>query len=231
MKLGIFGGTFDPIHRGHLEIARQTLFTFELDQVLFVVADVPPHKHQEEITSAYHRFAMVALAIQDEPGMRLCTLELHHRELRYTVDTLREIRRRYGLEGTHLYYIAGGDSFQQIGSWRKYEELLSTYNLVFAARPGFSVQEGIAQLPEYLARRVRDWRHLKQTDLLRSEAQRDRETGSKIYLIEVGTYDISSTGIRQRIRAGKSIGDLVPSPVEKYIDQYLLYRNSEMENG
>lgn len=143
MKIGILGGSFDPIHKGHLTLARESLQQFQLDKILFVPASLPPHKKEDfELTPAPLRARMVELAILEEPRWELCDLELSRPGVSYTVDTLRELRRIYP-PPHHLFFIAGADSLQELRKWKDPDEILKLSEWIVAPRPNFKPPEGV----------------------------------------------------------------------------------------
>ncbi len=137
MRIGILGGSFDPIHEGHLTLAREAMKQFKLDRVLFVPTHLPPHKKEGELTPGPFRARMTELAIVDEGKWQLCDLELRRRGLSYTVDTLRELRKIYP-PPHQLFFIAGADSLQDIQTWKDPEEILRLSEWIVAPRPSFT---------------------------------------------------------------------------------------------
>ena len=138
MKAAIFGGTFNPIHLGHLHIARSVRKLFSLSEVLFVVAADPPHKSRKSLISFQHRYAMVSLATSEEPRFVPSLVELQPHASSYSVDTMRKITRKAGQYGRgDIYFIAGGDSLRDVKSWRESEKLLTTYNFIFVLQMRF----------------------------------------------------------------------------------------------
>ena len=196
-SLGILGGTFDPIHTGHLIIAEEARCRFGLDKVIFVPAGIPPHKPDEPISDREHRYKMTALAIEDNPAFEISRIEIERQGPSYSVDTLTEFKRIYG-EDTCLYFIMGMDSILEILTWHEPEKLIKLTKIVAAARPGYSIDDVKQKLPsEFLA-----W---------------------TVFLETPGIY-ISSTDLRKRAAAGMSIKYLVPRAVEEYIIENKLYK-------
>jgi nicotinate-nucleotide adenylyltransferase len=194
LRLGVFGGTFDPIHLGHLILAEFVRDSLRLDQVLFVPAAVPPHKRDVSIASAKHRCEMIRRAIADHPSFSMDTLELERHGPSYTVETLRELSQR--LPSRELYLIMGSDSLADFPYWREPAEIARRAWLAVVGRPGTeSLRDG---LPSEFRERVR-W-------------------------VDSPLIDISSTQIRQRVSEDRSIRYLVPKPVDEYIQQQNLYR-------
>ncbi len=146
MKIGIFGGTFDPIHQGHLEIARQAQQQFALDKVFFVPAGRPPHKKSKDMAPAEHRYEMVRLAIQGQPGFEISALEMERPETSYTVETLRDLKKRF--PDTELYWIMGADSLAEIATWKEPGEIKRLAKFLVAHRSDekmkHTAQEGVA---------------------------------------------------------------------------------------
>jgi nicotinate-nucleotide adenylyltransferase len=212
-RVGVLGGTFDPIHYGHLDAAEAARATLELDEVLFIPAHDPPHKSQDPRASAFHRFAMVALAIQDCPGYRASDMELDREGASYTADTLRALHRR-GFEPSRLFFILGADAFADIAAWREFPAILDLAHFVVVARPGTTVDEALARTPA-LRTRAR----------MSPPAGRNKDVdgGMGIYLVEARTRDVASTAVRARLAEGAPIDELVPRPVARHIVAHYLY--------
>lgn len=196
MRIGIFGGTFDPIHYGHLAIAAAAMQELELDKVFFVPTGQPPHKQGREDDDAEQRAAMIALAIQGEPGFELSRMELERGGLSYSVDTVNSFRQLYG-EQAQLWFITGADMILTIRQWMRAEELRTLCRFAAAARPGFDLGQ-LAALPEY-------WRE-------------------RIHIIDSPRLDISGSEIRRRVAEGLSIRYLLPQEAENYLLRQGLYR-------
>lgn len=201
-SIGIMGGTFDPIHLGHLVTAEEARTQFGLDKVLFVPSGIPPHKRPEEVTDAKHRFLMTVLATLTNPHFEVSRTDIERTGKTYTVDTLRDLRRVYGPD-TRLYFISGADAILEILTWKDPEGILGMCDFIAATRPGFSLNE--------LDRRFGSL----------YEAYR-----SKLNQIQVPAMAISSTDIRKRVHAGRPVRYLVPETVEYYIFKNNLYRDS-----
>jgi nicotinate-nucleotide adenylyltransferase len=137
-RIALYGGTFDPIHLGHLEIARKVLELFEIEKVLFVPAQIAPHKVGRSVTEPIHRYAMLALATQHDPQLSISTFELDAPDRRYTVDTVAHFQKTFGDE-TELFFIMGADSWSEIQTWREWERLLTMVNHIVVTRPGYDV--------------------------------------------------------------------------------------------
>jgi nicotinate-nucleotide adenylyltransferase len=210
-RLGVLGGTFDPIHVGHLDAAEAARASLELDEVLFIPAHDPPHRPGDPRASGYHRFALVALAVQEWPGYRASDMELVREGPSYTADTLRALHA-CGWTTSHLFFILGADAFADIALWREFPAVLDLANFVVVTRPGTVLEEAIARTPE-LAPRVRVPEHRTST----------HEDGTGIYLVEARTHDVSSTTIRARLARREPIDDLVPVAVARHIITHHLY--------
>jgi nicotinate-nucleotide adenylyltransferase len=200
-----------------MEIARAVAGNFGLDRLLIIPAHRPPHKDPAAVSDAYHRYAMAVLASAEETRLMVSTIELEKPDKPYTFETVERLERLYAPHTKH-FLIIGADSFAEIDTWREPERLLSSTNLIVAARPG--VEISTAHLSASARARVRDLRGF------RGEAtgRRQQEDGFFIYLTGYVMSDISSTKIRRRVRQGRSIEGMVPSSVADYIDKYGLYR-------
>ncbi len=200
--IGIMGGTFDPIHYGHLVNAEGARVKFALDKVVFVPCGNPPHKKGYPVTPAEHRYQMTLLATVTNPHFTISRQEIDQPGLSYTVDTMRAFRRLYGDE-TELYFITGADAILEILTWKDVEELIALCNFIAATRPGYSLT-GLEAI-------VATLRETRKKDL-------------RVDSVEVPALMISSTDIRERVRLGQPIKYLLPETVENYIFKEGLYR-------
>jgi nicotinate-nucleotide adenylyltransferase len=215
-RLGVFGGTFDPIHNGHLAVAGALAERFAFDELLFVPAHVPPHKRGEPITHACHRFAMAALATADRADWGLSTLEVEAPERPYSVDTiarLGELRPR----AVPLYFIIGADQFEDLPTWHEPLRLVESCHIIVTARPGHRL--GAEHLPDPIRRRLVDLRGTGPAD----GAPAAEGGGTRIYLTEDAFVDLSSTAVREAAREGRPYGHMVPAAVAAYIEKHNLY--------
>ena len=194
-RLGIMGGTFDPIHYGHLVTAEAARTRFRLDQVVFVPSGRPPHK-ADGTTDAGDRLVMTQMAIVTNPGFSLSDIEARREGYSYSIDTVREFFDIYGPE-LELFFITGADAILSIPTWKDAGDLLHMCTFIAASRPGFDLAE-LNKLPLAWLERIR--------------------------LFEIPALAISSTDIRRRVKQGDSIKYLLPEPVEHYILRYGLYR-------
>jgi nicotinate-nucleotide adenylyltransferase len=215
MKWGLLGGTFDPIHTGHLRCAEEILEIFDLNRIIFVPASKPPHKIHGDITSFHYREQMITLAIEGNPVFSFSDVEKRRENTSYSVETVEYILKKY-MENLELYFILGQDAFHAIQTWKEWEKLLLLCNFVVMTRPGYENKglEGI--LPASFASRF------TYADDVKGFIG---PTGHVIFFREVTFLDISSSDIRQRVKQGKSIKFLVPETVRHYIAKNSLYKN------
>jgi nicotinate-nucleotide adenylyltransferase len=215
-RIAAYGGTFDPVHNGHLEVVRAIVRNFGLDQLLIIPAHRPPHKDARAIADAYHRFAMAVLASLDEPRVLVSTIELEAPNRPYTFETVERLRSAFGT-ATRLFFVMGADSFEEVNTWREPARLLSSTNVVVVTRPGHDVRT--SHLEDRFRSTIVDLRG-REFELQPGEDLNEHH----IYLTGYVNTGISSTEIRQRVRDGESIEDLVPKRVADYIGRYELYR-------
>ena len=212
----MYGGTFDPVHIGHLEIACRVSQLFEIDKVVFIPAQMAPHKIGRPVTPAVHRYAMLALATQKDPQLSISTFELDDPDRRYTVDTVAHFQRTLGDE-TELFFIMGADSWSEITTWREWERLLTMTNHIVVTRPGY---EPALTHVGAVGERIVDLRGGV------TKATTSRRTPG-IYFTDVVMKDVSATRIRRLAGEGRTdeLTDLLPTPVLEYIKKYGIYKN------
>ncbi len=198
-RIGIMGGTFDPIHHGHLVAAEEARYQFGLAKVVFIPAGHPPHKVSRKISAASHRLAMTQLAIQSNPFFSISAIEIERPGLSYTIDTVREMKKIYPL--ADLFFITGADAVLEILSWKHFDELLAQCCFIAAKRPGYRLGKLKTKLPGI-----------------------GEEQLKRIIIMEVPALAISSTDIRERVQTGRPIKYLLPEAVEKYIVEQGLYQ-------
>lgn len=199
-KIGIMGGTFDPIHYGHLLIAQSAADEYDLDQVIFIPNGQPPHKDMQTVTDGNIRCIMVQKAIADNPCFQLSKLEIVNTEVNYTYQTLQKIEKSH--PESELYFIMGEDSLKDFEGWREPALICQLATILVAVRDDIQGKE----LEQYM-------QHLKQL------------FQAHIFKLHSPNYSVSSRNIRARIQSGKSVRYLLPEPVKKYIESQNLYRD------
>ena len=212
MKIGIFGGTFNPVHNAHLRIAEESLDQFGLSEVIFVPAADPPHKQRRRQVSFSHRLAMVRLAIRDNPLFSLSEIEGERSGKSYSIETLRAFRQRY--PDYRLFFIMGSDSFAEIGTWYEYPAIFAIASLIVVGRPGSAGTPLVTALPVAIA------------DHFCYDAAANILThlsGTTVSYLDGVPLAISSSSIRELLRRGRSVRYLLPDPVEHYLKDHALY--------
>ncbi|CAN5644478.1 nicotinate-nucleotide adenylyltransferase [soil metagenome] len=211
-KIAFYGGSFDPLHNGHLMIARKLIDLFELDEFVFIPAFHAPHKKDKNPTSAFYRYTMLCLATNDEPKIKVSKMELDAPEKPYTVETLLKLKNE--LTDAQIFFVMGADSWQEITTWREWGKVLTLTNIIIVTRPDYEI--GFSHITEDIWERIVD---LRQKDKLRITNYELR-----IYITDAVQLDISATEIRQKIREkANDWRELVPNEVAKYIEKYKLY--------
>lgn len=220
-RIGILGGTFDPVHNGHLVLAAAALDGFALDRVVFIPAAQPPHKLGEPLAPFVHRAAMLELALADRSAMTVSRMEQQRTGPSYSIDTLRELRQN--LPACALFFIIGSDAFAEITTWKSYQDLFRYADFLVAERPDLApgrLAHLLGDLPDFLppaaepppvssSPDLRPWRHRQ---------------GGLIHPCPVNAVPVSASNIRRRVRRGEAISGLVPAPVAAYIREHQLYR-------
>ena len=197
-RIGILGGTFDPVHIGHVSLGTAAISEANLEKLIVVPAYIQPFKQGKRVTDDEHRLAMVKLAFEDVPKAEISTMEIDRMRISYTFDTLSELKEQYA--DKELFFITGADAFMQIDSWYKGVELLENFSFIVSSRPGYMEDE--------LNEKIKSYQALYGTQILKLAAQMP---------------DISSTDIREAYRKGESISSMVPEAVERYIIENGLY--------
>ena len=210
-RIALYGGTFDPVHTGHLEIARRVAELFEIEKLIFIPAQMAPHKIGRPVTEPIHRYAMLALATQNDPRLSISTFELDDPRRKYTVDTIGYFQRLFGNE-CELFFIMGADSWSEITTWREWERLLTMTNHIVVTRPGYEpTTTHVGALSERIV------------DLRSGKGALDQQG---IFFTDVVMNDVSATNIRRLASEGRieELEGLVPGPVLEYIRKYAIYR-------
>ena len=236
MNIGLFGGSFDPIHRGHLALAQAAADRFDLRQLLFVPANVSPHKQKQPVTAFVHRYAMVALATQDQKHFIPSLLEAPaEAELRsaskgrrpaatpsYTIDTMRRLKQTLK-KADRLYFLIGIDAFRDIAKWREAKALLAECAFVVASRPGFSLRDVAESLPD----------GLRPPAAVTKPFQKQAASGDLVlpgltlHLLEGIQQNVSATTIREAAAQGKPLGRWLDPKVAEYVRKMGLYRREK----
>ncbi|MFH1288486.1 MAG: nicotinate-nucleotide adenylyltransferase [bacterium] len=192
--IGIFGGTFNPIHNGHLLIAEDVRERLNLDKVLFIPAANPPHKKNNDLAEACHRLEMVKLAIRDNPCFSVSDIEIKRGGMSYSIETIKTLKEIYQ-KGTELFFIMGADSILEFMAWKEWESLLGLCNFVVAPRPGYEI----------------------------AEAGSKPVLTENVVFLKTRMFDTSSTEIRKKIKNKEPIECFVPDAAVKYIRKHKLY--------
>jgi len=194
IKIGLFGGSFDPIHNGHLHLANWTKNKLSLNRIVFIPAAIPPHKQNMKLTDPKHRYQMVQIAIENYPNFEISDVELKRVGISYTIDTIIYFQKKYSVNKDNLFLIIGADSLLDFPNWKDPEKILKNCHIVVLKRPNVNLD--------------------------RSKPQYKRPA----IILQSPLIDISATDIRHRIRLGDSIARLVPLAVEQYIYEHKLYK-------
>jgi nicotinate-nucleotide adenylyltransferase len=213
-RLGLLGGTFDPIHCGHLDAARAAQRALQLDLVHFVPAHIPPHRPRVPVASAFDRFAMTAIALVDDEGFVASDRELKRSGPSFSTDTIAALHEE-GWERSQLFFITGVDAFAEIATWHRYPALLDDSHFIVVTRPGYEIAQVRGRLPSLAPRLVEI-----EDDQAILEAPRGT---TAIFLVRAATTHVSSTEIRRRIAEHEPLDGLVPRRVSQYIRQHRLY--------
>lgn len=200
-RIGISGGTFDPVHHGHLIAAETIREEFQLDEIIFIPVGLTPHKNISRVTDAEHRYNMTRLAVETNPYFRVSRMEIDRQGYTYTVDTLSQLKQEYGWD-VQLFFIVGADVIRDLLTWRQYEKVFQMCEFIATLRPGFEEKDFIHEI-----------------DNLKNRY------GARIHIAKMPLIDISSTTIRSKVGNNKSIKYLVPEKVEQYIMEHGLYKD------
>lgn len=219
-RIGILGGTLDPIHLGHVEAARAARAALDLERVVVVPARVPPHRGGEPVASVFQRFAMAALCAADHEWMTLSDDELRAPGPSFTADTLDRLRAS-GLRPSQIFFITGADAFAEIETWHRYPGVLDLAHFAVVSRPGMPVAALAHRLPA-----------LKSRFASPDSSGRGAEAVGQpaVFLVDAATPDISSTEVRRRLAAGEAVTGLVSPAVERHIERHHLYTRGHSAN-
>jgi len=220
-RKALYGGTFDPVHNGHIEIARTFLELFTLDEFCFIPAHVAPHKRNASVTPSLHRYAMLALATQNDERLCINTIELNAPEKPYTIDTLTKLCAET-VDDAQFFFVMGADSWMEICTWRDWEQLLQLTNYIVVTRPRYELS--MAHVTSQIRERIVDLRELDEAQIKQKSIESDDR---KIYITDAVLMDVSATSIRRAARDESNhewLAD-VPRPVADYIRKYKLYKD------
>ena len=217
-RAAIFGGTFDPIHNGHLQAARRVQKLFAIDQLIFMPACVPPHKRNANIASAFHRFAMLALATEADAAFKISTVELDNPDRPYAVDTVSMVQAEFGVQW-RVFFVMGADSWSELTTWHEWQRLLAMCDSIVVTRPGYDLDKAEAGRVAPTC----DVRGLSSSEIsavLRNDKER------RTFFTDAAMTDISATAIRTAVRRGdhEELIAMVPESVAAYIEKHGLYR-------
>lgn len=228
-RIGLFGGSFDPVHSGHLAVARAADRRFNFDEIHFIPASRPPHKLKQHLAPFPHRFAMVALACTEHPhfvpSLAEAGEDFSGTQLHYSVDTVRYFRHAFNGMGDRIFFLIGADAFLDIPMWKEYETLLGLCDFIIANRPGIRLEALRLVIPPHLHAGPTDPKREKDDDTVAHGSPvvaRLRKT--TIYLLENVSSELSATEIRRKANRGQSIHGMVAARVEEYILKQGLYR-------
>jgi nicotinate-nucleotide adenylyltransferase len=214
-RIGIFGGTFNPIHKGHVKAAREVQRTFLLDKVLMIPSYVPPHKGVPDVAPPSDRLQMVKLAVAFYPQFIPSSIEIEAKGKSYSILTLVKLKQQF--PDAAMFFILGVDAFLEIDTWREYKKVLEQCHFIVISRPGYNLNQVKKLLGGNYAERM--VQVLETTKLDKTMLH-----PYKIFLLSIDALDIASKDIRKKVKMGKSIAGLVVEPVEKYIHQNKIYQ-------
>ncbi len=214
-RIAFYGGSFDPIHNGHLAIAKELIKLFALDEFVFIPAFHAPHKKDKQVSSAFHRYSMIALATNDESKIKISTIELDAPERPFTIETQEKLRNV--LNNTEIFFVIGADSWQEINTWREWKNVLTATNIIVVTRPDYEIT--FSHITDEIRARIVDIRgKINENGLAQTVLTSGFE--SKIYITDAVQIDISATEIRAKVDGWQ---EFVPKEIVKYIEKYKLY--------
>ena len=213
-RIAFYGGSFDPVHKGHLAIAHALVEQFELDEFILIPAFHAPHKIRLKPTSAYDRYAMLCIATRDMPTVNVSKIEIEMPEKPYSVETLTRLKNKFSND--QIFFVIGADSWMDIRTWREWQSVLLMTSIIVMTRPGYEI--GFDHVTDEIRGRIIDLRSR------RAENQKPKTKDQAIFITDAVNLDISATEIRRRIREGDgSWRDDVPPEVANYIEKYQIY--------
>ena len=221
-KIGLLGGTFDPVHNGHLNLAEQAQKFFNLEKVLFIPAYRSPHKLALEPVSCEHRLSMLTLALEGLPRFSIDKVEINKNLVSYTIATLKELQLNH--PEWNMFLILGADAFQDIDTWKQCSQLLDFCNILVGTRPGAELQvsDSVKKKLTLSTSATNDRATSSATDV---KVFKNLEKGTGVTFFQISPLDISSKEIRQRIHRGEEVKNLLPHSVDHYIMRHRLYRD------
>ena len=212
-RIAFYGGSFDPVHNGHLAIAETLTELFTIDEFFFVPAFHAPHKRSKSVTSAFCRYAMLSLATNDEAKIKISTIELNAPERPFTFETQTKLKNEF--PGAEIFFVIGADSWNEIDTWREWEKVLTLTNIIVVTRPGFEI--AFSHVTPEIRERIIDLRNSK-------DELQITDSNLRIYITDAVCLDISATEIRRGVLESKADWRKNVSPeVAKYIEKYELY--------
>lgn len=221
-SIGLFGGTFDPIHNGHLKAAKEIVERLQLDHLYFIPAYISPHKTDLGVTSSHHRLEMIKRAIQGMPKFSVSEYELNKKEVSFSIEMIKHYKGLLPAR-TDLYFIVGTDAFLGISTWKQVDEIFANCNLIVVSRPGYKLKpfDQILKNPKLF----------KEFVTVKEGEEYKHYTGHRVYLFQLSSIDISSTELRKKIAAAESFASYLPPLVVDYIRANSLYlKNRFKEN-
>jgi len=214
-RIGIFGGTFNPIHKGHVKAALEVQGKFLMDRILLIPSYIPPHKGAPDIAPPSHRLQMVELAVAPYPQIVPSSIEIDAKGKSYSILTLAKLKKRY--PNSSMFFILGVDAFLEIDTWREYKKVLEQCHFIVISRPGYDLQDAKKVLGgDYAERVIQKFESIALEKVVLQSY--------KIFLLSIPALDIASKDIRRKVKMRESIADLVAEPVEKYISSNKLYQ-------
>src|SRR3972149_5224358 len=220
MSIGVLGGTFNPIHFGHLRVAEEVREEFNLRKIIFVPSAQPPHKSPENIISSNYRKVMAEIAIEGNRFFEISEIEINREGYSYTIDTIHDFKKKYNED---IYLISGVDTFSEFSTWRSVEELVKSCHFIVASRPGENLENLVNVLSNTVTKRFPSVVFTYEGIRGKCSVFNISCSSYKMFSLETTGLDISATAIRKKISEGKSIKYLVPDAVEEYIKEKRLY--------